>query len=126
MANNIVPAVVLFSIALGLALMGIEKKGPIIAAFDVLEEALKRVMKFIVRLTPIGIFAIAASTAGTMSVDQLSRLAGLYRRLRPGHRSDEVLRAPGAHHAADAAALPRDRRWPRKTRCYWRSPPTTC
>ena len=74
MANNIVPAVVLFSIALGLALMGIEKKGPIIAAFDVLEEALKRVMKFIVRLNPIGIFAIAASTAGTMSVEQLSRL----------------------------------------------------
>ncbi len=74
MANNIVPAVVLFSIAMGLALMGIEKKGPIISAFDVLEEALKRVMKFIVRLNPIGIFAIAASTAGTMSVDQLSRL----------------------------------------------------
>src|SRR5262249_8938657 len=74
MANNIVPAVVLFSIAVGLALMGIEGKGPLIAAFEVLEEALKRVMKFIVRLTPIGIFAIAASTAGTMNVDQLSGL----------------------------------------------------
>ena len=74
MANNIVPAVVLFSIAVGLALMGIEKKGPLIAAFEILEEALKRVMKFIVRLTPIGIFSIAASTAGTMNVDQLSGL----------------------------------------------------
>jgi Na+/H+-dicarboxylate symporter/ABC-type amino acid transport substrate-binding protein len=74
MANNIVPAVVLFSIAVGLALMGIENKGRLIAAFDILEEALKRVMKFIVRLTPFGIFAIAASTAGTMNVDQLSRL----------------------------------------------------
>ena len=74
MANNIVPAVVLFSIAVGLALMGIDNKGPLIAAFEILEEALKRIMKFIVRLTPIGIFAIAASTAGTMNVDQLSRL----------------------------------------------------
>lgn len=74
MANNIVPAVVLFSIAVGLALMGIERKGPLIAAFEILEEALKRVMKFIVRLTPLGIFAIAASTAGTMNIDQLSRL----------------------------------------------------
>jgi Na+/H+-dicarboxylate symporter/ABC-type amino acid transport substrate-binding protein len=74
MANNIVPAVVLFSIAVGLALMGIERKGPLIAAFEILEEALKRVMKFIVRLTPIGIFTIAASTAGTMNVDQLSGL----------------------------------------------------
>jgi len=74
MANNIVPAVVLFSIAVGLALMGIEKKAPLIAAFEVIEEALKRVIKFIVRLNPIGIFAIAASTAGTMSIEQLSRL----------------------------------------------------
>lgn len=74
MANNIVPAVVLFSIALGLALMGIEGKGPLIAAFDVMEEALKRVTKFVARLTPLGIFAIAASTAGTMDIDQLSRL----------------------------------------------------
>jgi len=74
MANNIVPAVVLFSIAVGLALMGIEKKGALIADFDILEEALKRVTKFVARLTPLGIFAIAASTAGTMNVDELSRL----------------------------------------------------
>lgn len=74
MANNIVPAVVLFSIAVGLALMGIEGKAPLIDAFDVLEEALKRVTKSISRLTPLGIFAIAASTAGTMNMDQLSRL----------------------------------------------------
>jgi Na+/H+-dicarboxylate symporter/ABC-type amino acid transport substrate-binding protein len=74
MANNIVPAVVLFSIAVGLALMGIENKGSLIANFDILEEALKRVTKFIARLTPLGIFAIAASTAGTMNIDQLSRL----------------------------------------------------
>ncbi len=74
MANNIVPAVVLFSIAVGLALMGIESKAPLIAAFDVLEEALKRVTKFIARLTPLGIFAIAASTAGTMNIDELIRL----------------------------------------------------
>ena len=74
MANNIVPAVVLFSIAVGLALMGIEGKGSLIAAFDILEEALKRVTKFVARLTPFGIFAIAASTAGTMNVDELSRL----------------------------------------------------
>ena len=74
MANNIVPAVVLFSIAVGLALMGIERKGQLIVNCEVLEEALKRVMKFVVKLTPLGIFAIAASTAGTMHTDQLSGL----------------------------------------------------
>jgi Na+/H+-dicarboxylate symporter/ABC-type amino acid transport substrate-binding protein len=74
MSNNIVPAVVLFSIAVGLALMGIENKGALIANFDILEEALKRVTKFVARLTPLGIFAIAANTAGTMNTDQLSGL----------------------------------------------------
>ena len=74
MANNIVPAVVLFSIAVGLALMGIERKDMFIKDLEILEEALKRVMKFVVWLTPYGIFAIAASTAGTMNVDELSRL----------------------------------------------------
>ena len=74
MANNIVPAVVLFSIAVGLALMGIDNKAALIADFDILEEALKRVTKFVAKLTPFGIFAIAASTAGTMNIDQLSRL----------------------------------------------------
>ena len=74
MANNIVPAVELFSIAGGRALMGIERNGPLIAAFEILEEALKRVMKFIVRLTSIGIFVLAASTAGNMNIDQLSGL----------------------------------------------------
>ena len=54
--------------------MGIESKGALIADFDILEEALKRVTKFVARLTPLGIFAIAASTAGTMNIDQLSRL----------------------------------------------------
>ena len=74
MANNIVPAVVLFSIAVGLALMGIDNKTALIADLEILEEALKRVTKFIAKLTPLGIFAIAASTAGTMNVDELSRL----------------------------------------------------
>ena len=54
--------------------MGIEGKGSLIADFDILEEALKRVTKFVARLTPFGIFAIAASTAGTMNMDELSRL----------------------------------------------------
>jgi len=63
MASNIVPAVVLFSIAVGLALMGIENKGPLIADFDILEEALKRVTKFVARLTPLGIFAPRARPA---------------------------------------------------------------
>jgi len=74
MADNIVPAVVLFSIAVGVALVGVEKKGTLIENLEVLSDALTRVMHFVTRLTPIGIFAIAASTAGTMRLEELGRL----------------------------------------------------
>lgn len=74
MANNIVPAVVIFSIAVGVALMGIERKQPLIEVLDVFGDALTRVMTFVTRLTPIGVFAIAASASGTMRLDELGRL----------------------------------------------------
>jgi len=64
MANNIVPAVVLFSIALGVALIGVEKKDSLIENLEILASALTRVMHFVTRLTPIGVFAIAASGSG--------------------------------------------------------------
>jgi Na+/H+-dicarboxylate symporter/ABC-type amino acid transport substrate-binding protein len=74
LANNIVPAVVLFSGVLGVALMGIERKGPLIEALGVIERALARANRIVVRLTPLGLFAIAAHTAGTMDLDQVARL----------------------------------------------------
>ena len=74
MANNIVPAVVLFSIAVGVALMGVENKNTLIDTLEVFGEALTRVMHFVTRLTPIGVYAIAASSAGTMRLEELDRL----------------------------------------------------
>jgi len=74
LANNVVPAVVLFSAVLGVALMGVEKREPLLAALEVLEQALARANRFIVRLTPIGLFAIAAHFVGTADVAQLARL----------------------------------------------------
>jgi Na+/H+-dicarboxylate symporter/ABC-type amino acid transport substrate-binding protein len=74
LANNIVPAVVLFSVLVGVALIGIEAKDALIDNLTVLVSALSRVTHFVVRLTPIGIFAIAASTAGTMSIEEFGRL----------------------------------------------------
>jgi len=74
LANNIVPAVVLFSVLVGVALIGIEAKDALIDNLTVLVSALSRVTHFVIRLTPIGIFAIAASTAGTMSIEEFGRL----------------------------------------------------
>jgi Na+/H+-dicarboxylate symporter len=74
MANTIVPGVVLFCIAVGVALIGIETKQSLLDILEVLGDALTRVMKFVMRLTPLGVFAITASAAGTMSLEELSRI----------------------------------------------------
>ncbi|HEY6363375.1 MAG TPA: cation:dicarboxylase symporter family transporter [Candidatus Binatia bacterium] len=74
LSNNIVPAVVLFSVLLGVALIGVARKQMLLDVFTVAKEALSTVTSFIVRLTPYGIFAIAASTAGTLNLEQVGRL----------------------------------------------------
>ncbi|MGH7873203.1 MAG: cation:dicarboxylate symporter family transporter [Candidatus Binatia bacterium] len=74
LANNVVPAVVLFSVFLGIALIGVERKQMLLDVFTVTKEALSGATKFIVSLTPYGIFAIAANTAGTLNLEQVGRI----------------------------------------------------
>ncbi|MEE8166009.1 MAG: cation:dicarboxylase symporter family transporter [Myxococcota bacterium] len=74
LANNIVPAVVIFSLAIGIALIGVESKGDLLDSLDVLGEAMLRVTSFVVRLTPFGVFAIASAAAGTMSIEEFERV----------------------------------------------------
>ena len=74
LANNVVPAVVLFSLFVGIALMGAKDKDIIIKPLSTLSDALIKVANYVVYLTPIGVFAIAASAAGTMTVADFGRL----------------------------------------------------
>jgi Na+/H+-dicarboxylate symporter/ABC-type amino acid transport substrate-binding protein len=74
LSNNVVPAVVLFSVFIGVALIGVERKQIALDVFGVAKDALSNATRFIVGLTPYGIFAIAAHTAGTMNLDQVARI----------------------------------------------------
>ena len=74
LANSVVPAVVLFSGVLGIALMGVRGKERVIEWLQVVERALARANRLVVRLTPLGLFAIAAHTAGTLDLQQVARL----------------------------------------------------
>lgn len=74
LSEGIVPAVVFFSIAFGLALMASERKAVLLESFLAAQDALRRVTSAVVRLAPYGLFAIAAEAAGTMAP---GRLAGL-------------------------------------------------
>ena len=74
LANTIVPAVVVFSVAVGVALIGIPQRHTLIRGLDVMSEALLRVNDVVVRLAPVGVFVIAASAAGTMTFEQFQRV----------------------------------------------------
>src|SRR5215472_16349110 len=63
LANNVIPAVVLFSIAVGMALIGMEEKHDLLKNLTILTQAIIRVTNFVSRLTPLGVFAIVASAA---------------------------------------------------------------
>lgn len=74
LARNVVPAIVVFCICMGAALMGMKDKGPALELLDAFAVSLMRVNSFVVRLTPYGVFAITAAVAGTMTVAELGRM----------------------------------------------------
>ena len=74
LANNVVPAVVLFSVIVGVALIGVPGKAPLLAVLAVAGRAVSKATDFIVALTPYGVFVIAAVVAGTLKIEELQRL----------------------------------------------------
>ena len=67
LADSVVPSIVVFSIAMGVALIGIKQKKTLLDALEPVAEALGSVTGFIVKLAPYGVFAIVAHAAGTRS-----------------------------------------------------------
>lgn len=74
LANAVVPAVVLFSVVVGVALIGVPEKERLVEVLDIGRATVSRAAGFVMRLTPLGLFAIAAQVAGTMNLEQLSEL----------------------------------------------------
>ncbi|MDJ0662648.1 MAG: cation:dicarboxylase symporter family transporter [Crocosphaera sp.] len=74
MANSVLPSVVVFSITLGLALISIPNKKATLEVLDTLEKTLMRITGLVAKLTPIGVFAILASAAGTLPLEAFGRL----------------------------------------------------
>jgi Na+/H+-dicarboxylate symporter len=78
MADNLIPAVVLFSVACGVALLGIKDKHNLIHPLSIVSAVLTRIAHFVVNLAPIGVFAISASAAGTTAVEEFGRLQAYF------------------------------------------------
>ena len=74
LANNVAPAVVVFCLLFGVALIKVGSKEGLLEQFDIVVTTLIRVNSFVVSLSPIGIFAITATAAGTLSFEEFGRL----------------------------------------------------
>ncbi len=74
LANTIVPAVVLFSLLMGVSLINVKNKASFVDLLGTIGTTLMGVASFVAKLAPLGIFAISASAAGTLDPDELGRL----------------------------------------------------
>ena len=74
LAEGTVPAVVVFSILFGVVLIKVEKKETFLGMMETVQAAFENISEFVFKLSPIGIFALTASAAGTLRVEELSRL----------------------------------------------------
>jgi Na+/H+-dicarboxylate symporter/ABC-type amino acid transport substrate-binding protein len=76
LSNNVLPAVVLFGLLAGTALGSMEgsHKAALLGAIEAFNEAMSRIARALVRVTPLGVLAITTTTAGLMRPEQLVRL----------------------------------------------------
>lgn len=74
LANNAVPAVVLFSIGLGIALSTIPKREKLLEPLSVAVNALMRLNRIVVHSSPLGIFVIVAHSVGTLPFEKFGLL----------------------------------------------------
>ena len=74
LANAVMPAIVVFSALIGIALITVKNKQSVLEPLSAIAEALMAVTGFVARLAPYGVFALAASAAGTLDLEEIDRL----------------------------------------------------
>lgn len=75
LSNNILPAVVVFSVLIGISLMYMKEKTAIMSTLETLVQALTRITSWISRITPIGTFIIMANQVGTVEISTLKQMS---------------------------------------------------
>lgn len=74
LANGVIPAIVVFSVAIGIGLIAVPSKKALLEPLSVVGEALLAVTRFAARLAPYGTFALTASAAGTLNLEEIDRI----------------------------------------------------
>ena len=73
-SNTLVPAVVFFSICMGVGLMQIKSKRQTILVLSNLQQAVANINNFIMKFAPLGVFCIGWRAAATLDASQLDGL----------------------------------------------------
>ena len=76
LSSEYVPAVIVFCLFFGAALILVPDKEPLLDVLDICSAGIGRINEFLVRLAPIGLFTLTAAAAGTLRFEELSRLQG--------------------------------------------------
>ncbi|WP_076410700.1 cation:dicarboxylate symporter family transporter [Shewanella sp. UCD-KL12] len=74
LSQSYIPAIVLFCVATGIALISLDDKESLMKPMQLLGASFNKVTQYIVKLMPIGIFAMTAATAGTMDFEEFQKL----------------------------------------------------
>lgn len=74
LTNNIVPAIVVFGLISGVALMHLAKKEPLLSFLERSNQLMEKIFKWLAILSPIGIFSHIAVATGTVYFDDLHAL----------------------------------------------------
>ncbi|GKX34545.1 MAG: ABC transporter substrate-binding protein [Rhizobiaceae bacterium MnEN-MB40S] len=75
LTQNYVPAIVVFSVIYGIAIQRIKQKDSLLSALYTFRQASVTVWGWVVRIAPLGVFALFADLAGTV---QIQLLGGLF------------------------------------------------
>jgi len=75
LSNNIIPAVVVFSLLSGIALMQLADKQMAMSGLQTALDVLTKVTSWIARITPIGTFIIMANQVGTVQLSTIKQMS---------------------------------------------------
>jgi Na+/H+-dicarboxylate symporter/ABC-type amino acid transport substrate-binding protein len=81
LSQNFVPAIFVFALSFGVAIQAISAKTAFLEVMEVIRRASLQIWTWVVYLSPVGVFALFASTTGTIApqmADQLAVYVGLY------------------------------------------------
>jgi Na+/H+-dicarboxylate symporter/ABC-type amino acid transport substrate-binding protein len=74
LSEGLMPAIVLFCLLFGFALIGDERNKHFVDELKGLSPTLYKVTSLLLKIAPVGIFAITANTAGTITIPQLLQI----------------------------------------------------